>query len=207
MPAVRLLAVAVTLPLADAMALATPEAAKLFGRFAEKELYLDKQVGACCHSACSDCEWRDPEGGYRFDLMKANFPKWLPCYLVRDFEDERGCHTPRWSSELFPDGADSSVSRADFAERLAALEFTEAMGPKGKIKADAAELSDEAIDALWSYLCDGDAAEAVDAASALKRLQDMSPDEDREGVIGEGPDFVDWKNFAKALGAAPFERW
>ena len=35
----------------------------------------------------------------------------------------------------------------------------------------------------------------------------MSPAEDREGAIGEGPDFVDWKGFAKALGASPFERW
>ena len=42
---------ATLLPVAYGMALATPEAAKLYGRVAEKQLYLDKRVGACCHSA------------------------------------------------------------------------------------------------------------------------------------------------------------
>lgn len=187
----------------------------------------------------SRSEWRDPGGGYRFDLLKANFPKWLPCYFERDFADERGCHTPLWAAALFPDGA-ASVSRSAFAERISALEFSSAsagleqpqprcrcgdrpsltmsalcpapsravpMGPKGTIKPDATDVSPEAIETLWTYLCDGAEAEELEAAAALKRLQDMSPDEDRDGAIGEGPDFVDWKAFAKALGAAPFERW
>ena len=203
----RSLLVATALPLAQGMALATPEAAKLFGRFAEPQLFLDKDVGACCHSACSDCEWRLPDGGYRFDLLKANFPKWMPLYFERDFEDERGCHKPVWTNTLFPDGPSSSVSREDFKERIAALEFQMAMGPKGTIKPEAAELSDDAVDVLWSYLCGGEDADAVDGASAVKRVQDMSTDENRDGAIGEGPDFVDWKAFAKGLGAAPFERW
>ena len=46
-----------------------------------------------------------------------------------------------------------------------------------------------------------------DPADVLARLQDMQSGEDRAGAIGEGPDFVDWKSFAKALGAQPFERW
>ena len=61
--------------LARCMAVATPDAAKLYGRIAEKQLFLDKDVGACCHSACSDCEWRLPDGGYRFDLLKSMVPK------------------------------------------------------------------------------------------------------------------------------------
>ena len=201
---VALATFATLLPVAHGMALATPEAAKLYGRVAEKQLYLDKRVGACCHSACSDCEWREPDGGYRFDLLKANFPKWLPCYLFRDFEDERGSHTPLWAEALFPEGT-TAVSRAEFAERFVALEYNEPMGPKGKIKEDMP--SDEAIDALWAWLSDGEEAESIEATTVLQRLQDMSLAEDREGSIGEGPDFVDWKSFAKALGAAPFERW
>merc|ERR1719201_1817746 len=126
---------AVAVPLVRCMALAAPEAAKLFGRVAEGQLYLDKGVGACCHSACSDCEWRDPEGGYRFDLLKSTYPKWLPCYLERDFEDERGCHAPTWAQALFPDGA-REISATDFAERVTALEFSMPMGPKGAIKSD-----------------------------------------------------------------------
>merc|ERR1740117_1973342 len=92
---------------AVATEVSTADAAKLFGRLAEPVLYLDPTIGACCHSACSDCEWRDPEGGYRFDLLKAMQPKWVPCYRERDFADERGSHTTRWSSVLFPDGAES----------------------------------------------------------------------------------------------------
>ena len=53
-------------PIAQAVStsLSTVDAAKIFGRLAEKTLYLDETVGACCHSACSDCEWRTPGGGY-----------------------------------------------------------------------------------------------------------------------------------------------
>jgi len=78
-------------PIAQAVStsLSTVDAAKIFGRLAEKTLYLDATVGACCHSACSDCEWRTPGGGYRWDVMKAQVAKWLPCYLTRDFADER----------------------------------------------------------------------------------------------------------------------
>ena len=102
----------------------TADAAKLFGRLAEAQLYLDPTIGACCHSACSDCEWRDPEGGYRcamldlyparrtpprahehllsylrssVDLLKSTQPKWVPCYRERDFADERGSHATRCS--------------------------------------------------------------------------------------------------------------
>ena len=194
------------LQVAHCMVLATPEAAKLFGRFAESQLYLDKHVGACCHSACSDCEWRDPEGGYRFDVLKSTVPKWLPCYLVRDFDDDRGCHVPTWSKALFPDGEGGRLSSVEFADRFAALDFAMPMGPKGAIKEDDAP-SDEAIASLWSWLCDGEERDDLDAATVLRRLQDMSLVTDREGAIGEGPDYVDWKSFAKALGAAPFERW
>jgi hypothetical protein len=189
-----------------ATALPAAEAARLFGRFADQVLYLDANVGACCHSACSDCEWRDAEGGYRFDLMKAVKPKWACCYLHRDFADERGSHTPRWVLPLFPDGAASAaLSRAEFEERLQAVEFEMPMGPKGIIRAGEEALASETVELFWSWLADG--SDTLDAQQAVQRLQDMSPDENREGAIGEGPDSVDWKTFARALGAAPFDRW
>lgn len=194
---------------ATGTALPAVEAAKLFGRFAERVLFLDAAIGACCHSACDDCEWRDPGGGYRFDLLRANNPKWLPCYFLRDFKDERGSHAPRWAATLFPGGADSTVGRADFDARIAALEYgvdgAAPMGPKGK--PDESPPAPETLDALWAYLTEAVGAESLAAADARRRLQDMSPDEDRAGAIGEGPDFVDWKGFARALGAPPFERW
>lgn len=188
-------------------ALSPFEAAKLFGRFAEPVLFLDREVGACCHSACSDCEWREPGGGYRWDVMRSTVPKWLPCYLGRDFADERGEHTPRWAAALFPDGAASApIGRAEFGERFASVEWVAMpMGPKGAVKADAAEPAAEALDALWGFLCEG--ADELGPAACVARLQDMNVEEDREGAIGEGPDQVDWKSFARALGVAPFERW
>merc|ERR1712032_1785095 len=189
-------------------AVATPtaaEAASLFGRLAEKRLYLDPMIGACCHSACSDCEWRDPEGGYRFDLLTANNNKWIPCYFFRDFEDQRGSHRPLWFSELFPD-SEALLTRVQFGEALQAIPFTTMpLGPKGKLVPETAALSPLVLDAFWSWLA-GESS-SLSASRMRERLQDMSLDPNRDGAVGEGPDSVDWKSFAKALGAPPFERW
>jgi len=191
---------------ATTTALPSAEAARLFGRFTDPILYLDAAVGACCHSACSDCEWRDPEGGYRFDLMKSVQPKWLCCYLHRDFADERGSHTPKWVLALFPEGeASAALSRAEFETRLQDAPFETSMGPKGAVKAGDTALAEETIEVMWSWLADG--SETLEPMQAVRRLQDMSLDANREGAIGEGPDSIDWKTFAKALGAKPFERW
>ena len=131
----------------------TAEVAKLFGRFAENVLHLDRDVGACCHSACSDCEWRTPDGGYRWDVMKAMQPKWVGCYRERDFEDQRGCHAPKWATTLFAESDD--IGRDEFAARLRGMEYAEAMGPKGKVL-DAMP-SDEVLDLFWETLAGADA--------------------------------------------------
>ena len=52
MQSLMLSAVGMTAPVVEA--LPAIEAARLYGRFAEKQLFLDAKVGACCHSACSD---------------------------------------------------------------------------------------------------------------------------------------------------------
>ena len=112
-------------------------------------------------------------------------------------------HTPRWVSILFPDG--EPLTRVEFDSRLSSAEFSMPMGPRGNVKAEDDALGPEALDALWAYLSEG--AESLGVRDALRRLQDMSPDENRGGAIGEGPDSLDWKAFAKGLGAAPFEKW
>jgi len=188
-------------------ALSTRDAAILFGKMAEQNLFLDAAVGACCHSACSDCEWRLPDGGYRWDVLRATKPKWLPLYFKRDFNDERGCGIPRWAAALFPacvdDIADKTpVTRAQFSEALTSLEFQMPMGPRGNIAAGA-ELSDAAVDALWAYVADG--ADALAPAAMCARLQAMAEDPNGDGAIGEGPDSLVWKEFAMGLGAKPFE--
>ncbi|EOD28676.1 hypothetical protein EMIHUDRAFT_234836 [Emiliania huxleyi CCMP1516] len=159
---------------------------------AEPLVHLDPEVGACCHSACSDCEWRLPDGGYRFDVLKATKPKWVPCYLRRDFGDERGCHEPRWASALFPGGGE--VTRAQFGEALAGLGFEMPMGPRGSVGADGG-VPESAADALWAWLAgDGD---ALTPEGARTRLQAMAEDPQAEGAVGEGPDHLVWKEFAK----------
>ncbi|KAL1521305.1 hypothetical protein AB1Y20_020974 [Prymnesium parvum] len=186
--------------------LPTIEAAKLFGRMADSVLYLDAAVGACCHSACSDCEWRDPEGGYRFDMLRAIKGKWICCYAHRDFHDARGSHTPRWVNILFPGReAGAALSRSDFTSRLCAAPFEMPMGPRGNIVAGEDVLAPETLDSFWAYLAEG--SETITLQTMVQRLQDMSPDENRDGAIGEGPDALDWKAFAKGLGVSPFEKW
>lgn len=61
------------------------------------------------------------------------------------------------------------------------------------------------MDAFWAWLAGGE--DELGVEQALKRLQDMSLAENKEGALGEGPDMLVWKEFAKGLGAAPFERW
>jgi len=169
------------------------EAATLFGRLSEKSLYLDAAVGACCHSACSDCEWRLPDGGYRFDILHAARPKWVPCYILRDFRDERGSHQPQWIKALFSQ-PDEPINRQDFDAALQQMPFNMPMGPKGTIKAEQSDLSPATLGAFWNWLA-GDAP-LLTSQTMRERLQDMSLDTDRLGAIGEGPDAYEKPNNA-----------
>jgi hypothetical protein len=80
------------------------EAVKLFGRLAEKYIMLDASAGLCCYSGCSDCEYREPGGGYRMADQSASRPKWIPNYDHRSFPSSGKEHTTKWSSELFTEG-------------------------------------------------------------------------------------------------------
>ena len=75
------------------------------------------------------------------------------------------------------------------------------MGPKGSLKAEAADLSEEAIDALWNVLAGNDP--QLDLADAVSQFQRINSDEDREGSVGQGPDSVSWRDFCAALGSNP----
>ena len=185
------------------LALSTPEACALFGRLAEPKLHLDSNVGACCHSACSDCEWRDPTGGYRFDVLAATKRKWIPAYVERDFADERGCHSARWADALFPD-KNQPITLAQFQDSFQSLDYDMPMGPRGNLKPEQAQLSDEAVGEMWAWLTDG--ADTLTVAMARARFQAMSLDTaNPEGAVGEGPDSIVWKEFATAFGVVPTE--
>lgn len=115
-------------------------------------------------------------------------------------------HTPRWVNILFPGReAGAALSRSDFTSRLCAAPFEMPMGPRGNIVAGEDVLAPETLDSFWAYLAEG--SETITLQTMVQRLQDMSPDENRDGAIGEGPDALDWKAFAKGLGVSPFEKW
>ena len=105
---------------------------------------------------------------------------------------------------LYPD-VSSPLTFADFEARMSAAEFEMPMGPRGNIQAEEAAPEPETLTAFWDFLADG--ANSLDVHAAVQRLQEMSLDANREGAIGEGPDSLDWKSFAKGLGAPPFEKW
>lgn len=67
------------------------ELIKVFGRIADKQIYLDESAGQCCHSGCDNCEWR-----YDFDVMRAARPKWLVTYQERAFD--AATHRAKWVS-------------------------------------------------------------------------------------------------------------
>jgi hypothetical protein len=92
------------------------EAVKLFGRLAEKYIMLDDSGGMCCYSACSDCEFRLPDGGYRMADQSASRPKWIPVYEHRSFESQGKEHTSKWSTEIFSEGP--AVSKAEFIAKM-----------------------------------------------------------------------------------------
>ena len=98
------------------------DAVRLFGRLAEKYIALDSSGGSCCYSACTDCEYRLPGGGYIMADQTAARPKWIPCYESR--QSNARLHTTQWSTHLFvPDNNDTSksssaVTATEFVERL-----------------------------------------------------------------------------------------
>mmetsp|Transcript_39410 Transcript_39410/g.92048 ORF Transcript_39410/g.92048 Transcript_39410/m.92048 type:complete len:215 (+) Transcript_39410:77-721(+) len=92
----------------QATEVAPKEYTKLFGRLAEKYIMLDASAGLCCYSACSDCEFREPGGGYRMSEMSAARPKWIPCYEKREQPANNKEHTTKWSADIFGEGPGES---------------------------------------------------------------------------------------------------
>ena len=85
------------------------EAVKIFGRLAEKYIILDPSAGMCCYSACTDCEYRLPGGGYIMADQSASRPKWIPIYEKRSYNEND--HVTGWSTGIFTDGPGKLLSR------------------------------------------------------------------------------------------------
>jgi hypothetical protein len=121
------------------------EVVKIFGRLAEKYIMLDESGGMCCYSACKDCEYRLPDGGYKMADQSAARPKWIPVYEDRVFANVNKEHTAKWKTGLFgttteaavasendnDDSTDSfrpSLTKDEFVSALVNMEFVPPLG-------------------------------------------------------------------------------
>ena len=172
---------------ADATAAAAvdpKEAVKLFGRLAEKYIMLDETAGMCCYSACSDCEYRLPDGGYRMADQSAARPKWIPHYVSRTINGKE--HVTKWSSELYQEG-ETALDQATFAERLVQLAYAPPLGGPF-VGASAATIEDSVVaERLFQTLADGK--EKLTKARISMRLKQLAGGE--EGMT--------WPKFQDAL--------
>lgn len=100
------------------------EAVKIFGRLAEKYIILDPTAGMCCYSACTDCEYRLPGGGYIMADQSASRPKWIPNYEKRSYNENN--HVTGWSTGVFTDGP--AVTKSEFIENIKQMKFAPPLG-------------------------------------------------------------------------------
>lgn len=179
------------------------EMTKVFGRIAEKAIYQDAEVGACCHSACADCEWRLPDGGYRWDIQRAVRPKWIPCYTERDFEDDRGCHKPQWP-KMFAAGP---LTEDTFRNAVKALKFSMPLGPSGFLTGQP-EPSEQVLARLWEVLTataaqlkgvDSVAVTSLTPEDFVAVLQKWSSQDPEDIDPARGPDFATWDDFQRVM--------
>lgn len=173
---------------ADAIVEIDPkEAVKLFGRLAEKYIMLDESGGSCCFSACSDCEYRLPGGGYKMADQSASRPKWVPSYEERSFSGQNKAHVSKWKNGIF--GEASSVTKEAFVDSVSRLEFATPLGGPFVSKSAGAILDDtSATEFLFDVLSEGK--DVISSRTMSKRLKDLS----------DGSEGLTWPNFSAALG-------
>jgi len=171
------------------------DAVKLFGRLAEKYIMLDESGGMCCYSACKDCEYRLPNGGYKMADQSAARPKWIPNYVERNGANGKR-HVTKWSTELFAkqdgDGA-AAITKTQFVERLRQLEYAPTLGGPYVGASSAAIDDDTTAAAAAEYLfdvlvagIDGDVLTQSQMSTRIKQL-------------ANGEEGLTWAGFSAAL--------
>eukprot|EP00977_Amphora_coffeiformis_P006254 scaffold1341_cov178-Amphora_coffeaeformis.AAC.31 len=161
------------------------EAVKLFGRLAEKYIMLDESGGMCCYSACSDCEYRLPDGGYRMADQSAARPKWIPSYVSRTINGKD--HTTKWSSELFGEGV-TVVDQDTFCDKLIQLAYAPPLGGPYLAASSATVEDSTTAKVLFDVLADGK--EKLTKARMSMRLKQLA----------DGEEGMTWPKFQAALG-------
>lgn len=175
------------------------EAVKIFGRLAEKYIMLDESAGMCCYSACTDCEYREPGGGYRMADQSAARPKWIPCYEERKFANLNKEHVSKWSTEIFTDGP--CVTKEQFVERVVDLEFLPTLGGPYTTKTKAGIEDTVVVEALFDLLVNSrEKVDDDDLGKEMKLTRFKMGKRMKE--LAEGQQGLTWQMFIDSLDAA-----
>ncbi|KAG7355150.1 hypothetical protein IV203_004506 [Nitzschia inconspicua] len=166
------------------------DAVRVFGRLAEKYIMLDESGGMCCYSACKDCEYRLPDGGYRMADQRSSRPKWIPVYEERVFAGQNKEHIAKWKTGIFGDGENSrpSVSKEEFVSALINLEYVPPLGGPF-VAASGGTLEDTTVaEHLFDLLSNGK--EKLSRHKMSLQLKQMA----------DGEQGLTWPSFQSALG-------
>jgi hypothetical protein len=169
--------------------LTVQEAVKLFGKLAEKYIMLDATGGMCCYSGCSDCEYREPGGGYRMADQSASRPKWIPTYEHRQINDKQ--HTSKWSTTIYDSTQTNAVvvNKQQFVLALAGMSYAPILGGPSVAASTAASIDDtNAAEYLFDILAEGK--EVLTKHRMSVRLKQLSGG--NEGLV--------WPQFQQAVG-------
>lgn len=163
------------------------EAVKLFGRLAEKYIALDSSGGDCCYSACTDCEYRLPGGGYIMADQSSARPKWIPAYEQRNSNNRE--HVTVWSSQLFTDYGQPAVTKDEFVERLVALDYAPPLGGP-YVGASAATIDDTTTaEHLFDVISEGKDKKLTKYKMSVRLKQ-----------LADGEEGLTWPAFSRAMG-------
>ena len=135
----------------------------------------------------SDCEFREPGGGYRMADQSSARPKWIPCYERREFQSQGKEHTTKWSSVIF-DGV-LFVTKDEFVDKIKPMEFVPPLGGPYLAASAAAIEEDTAAAALFDVL-----------AGEKEKLTRHRMGTQMK-LLANGEEGITWAMFSAALGA------
>jgi hypothetical protein len=164
------------------------EVVKVFGRLAEKYIMLDESAGMCCYSACRDCEFKLPEGGYRMPDQSASRPKWIPVYTKKWFKGQGKRQNAKWNTEIFGDSDETSVSKEEFSKAVLELDFATPLGGPFVSKSAGKTEDPTVAECVFDILADGkETLTRSEMADGLRKLS-------------SGEEGLTWPAFSEALG-------
>ena len=143
-------------------------------------------------------------------------PKWIPVYAQRTGASPTNVHTSKWATALFGGEVNANennksskkqgLTREEFGRILQALPYETPLGGPSVSKADAIDVSEHAVEKLWSVLSRGK--DRLTEKRMAKAWQHLAFGGSAEGTVaGEGgggttdagTSGVTWKQFVAAL--------